>query len=78
VALDFGIAFRRDADTTPLVRLGRQRHQGGPVDGLEELAAAGGELAHQAALNSSTRRTAASTLAMSLGLRGRVRKTVVP
>ncbi len=48
---NFDMVIRRRAGPTPfgmLVGLGRQRYQGGPVDGIEELAAAGAELAHQA------------------------------
>ena len=51
VPLDLDVVIRRHAGTPPfgvLVGLGRQRHQGGPVDGVEELAPAGAELAHQA------------------------------
>jgi hypothetical protein len=39
-----------DAGTTPLsvlIGLGRQRHQGRPIDGLEELATTRAELAHE-------------------------------
>ena len=51
VSRDFDVVIRRHAGTTPLgilIGLGRQRHQGRPIDGVEELAAAGAELAHQA------------------------------
>ena len=50
VPVDLDVIIRRDAGAPPfgiLVGLGRQRHQGRPVDGLEELPAAGAELAHQ-------------------------------
>jgi len=46
----FVVVIRRHAGATPfgvLIGLGRQRHQGGPIDRVEELAAAGAELAHQ-------------------------------
>jgi hypothetical protein len=81
VALDFGIAFRRDADTTPfgvLVRLGRQRHQGGRSMVSKNSRRLAASLRIRRPLNSSTGRTAASTLAKSRGLRGRVGKSVVP
>ena len=48
--LNFDVVIRRHAGATPfgvLVGLGRQRHQGRPIDRIEELAAAGTELAHQ-------------------------------
>src|SRR5258707_7157051 len=51
VPLNFDMVIRRNAGATPfgvLIGLGRQRHQGGTIDGVEELAAAGAELAHQA------------------------------
>ncbi len=47
------MVVRRHACPAPfgvLIGLGRQRHQGGPVDGVEELAAAGAEPAHQAGI----------------------------
>src|SRR3546814_11896577 len=50
-ALDLNVVVRRHPGAPPLgvlVGCGRQRQQGGPVDALEELPAAGAELAHQA------------------------------
>ena len=50
-ALNFDVVIRRHAGATPfgvLIGLGRQRHQGRTIDGVEELATAGAELAHQA------------------------------
>lgn len=51
VSLNFNMVIRCHTGTTPfgvLIGLGRQRHQGRTIDGVEELAAAGTELAHQA------------------------------
>jgi hypothetical protein len=53
VSLNFDVVIRRHAGATPfgiLIGLGRQRHQGRTIDGVEELAAAGTELAHQAGI----------------------------
>ena len=49
--MDLDVIIRGDAGAPPFgILIGRagQRHQGGPIDGLEELPAAGAELAHQA------------------------------
>jgi hypothetical protein len=51
VSLNFDVVIRRYAGAAPfgvLIGLGWQRHQGRTIDGLEELTAAGTELAHQA------------------------------
>ena len=53
MSLDLDVIIRGDAGATPfgiLIGLAGQRHQGGPIDGLEELPAAGAELAHQAGI----------------------------
>jgi hypothetical protein len=53
VSLNFDMVIRRHTGTTPfgvLIGFGRQRHQGRKIDGVEELAAAGTELAHQAGI----------------------------
>ena len=53
VPLNFDVVIRRHAGAPPfgiLIGLGWQRHQGGPIDGVEELTAAGTELAHQAGI----------------------------
>ena len=53
VPLNFDVVIRRHAGAAPfgvLIGLGRQRHQGRTIDGVEELAAAGAELAHQAGI----------------------------
>src|SRR6266478_532788 len=50
VPLNFDMVIRRNAGAPPfgvLIGLGRQRHQGRTIDRIEELAAAGTELAHQ-------------------------------
>src|SRR6266404_7070293 len=50
VPLNFDVVIRRNAGAPPfgvLIGLGRQRHQGRTIDRIEELAAAGTELAHQ-------------------------------
>ncbi|OSJ19954.1 hypothetical protein BST63_00600 [Bradyrhizobium canariense] len=47
------MVIRRHARAAPfgiLIRLGRQPHQGRTIDGVEELTAAGTELAHQAGI----------------------------
>ena len=51
VPVELDVIIRGDASVAPFgILIGRagQRHQGGPVNGLEELPAAGAELAHQA------------------------------
>src|SRR3989454_7402094 len=53
VSLNFDVVIRRHARAAPfgvLIGLGRQQHQGRTIDGVEELTAAGTELAHQAGI----------------------------
>ena len=53
VPMELDVIIRGDAGAAPfgiLIGLAGQRHQSGPIDGLEELPAAGAELAHQAVI----------------------------
>src|ERR1700750_2056462 len=60
VPLDLDVVIRRHRGAPPLgilVRFDRHRQQGGPIDGLKKLAAAGAELAHEATVEFIEQRT---------------------